>query len=83
MPPLRRRCNDRALALHPGPLSVRRELDAEALEGFAFGEGDVGAMEVEDVGVERGVAVGVLRKNSDASPARRQRFTPAVLMAPD
>jgi hypothetical protein len=37
---------------------VRRELDAEALEGFAFGEGDVGAMEVEDVGVERGVAVG-------------------------
>jgi hypothetical protein len=58
VPPLRRRCDDRALALHPGPLSVRRELDAEALEGFAFGEGDVGAMEVEDVGVERGVAVG-------------------------
>jgi hypothetical protein len=40
----------------PSPSSVRRELDAEALEGFAFGEDDVGAMEVEDVGVERGVA---------------------------
>jgi hypothetical protein len=58
VPPLRRRCDDQALALHPGSLPVRRELDAEALEGFAFGEGDVGAMEVEDVGVERGVAVG-------------------------
>jgi hypothetical protein len=58
VPPLRRRCDDRALALHPGPLPVRRELDAEALEGFAFGEGDVGVMEAENgqpLGLKSGI----------------------------